>query len=424
MHWLLGCQPNSPFHSLCKELGILKNNRFQILKEFSSFLNEKTGQKLVVTFDLKRLANDMKTMAPEDEKIIDEFIAGCHIMQGVFHAPKPELVEFLKDYNMPVVEFAKSFKNHYLRWYITHMMVPQMPTYAMLFTLGLLADGQLGLVEGGSLNFSLAIAQYYQDLQGEITYGARVEEILVKNSTVIGIRLADGSEHRADVVVSAADGFSTIFQMLGGKYVDQSIRERYAQWPIFWPIHLISFGVARQFPNEPPVKKILLKEPIHTGVQDTDNFRLRIFNYDPSLAPEGKTVVQVLLDTDFDHWYHLQENRALYEAAKAKLAHDVLRRLETLYPGISSQVEITDVATPYTFWRYTRNHRGSFEGWLPTPEAMRTTIPKTLPGLANFYMVGQWVQPAGGIEQSISSGRNLVKTLCEQEAMEFSTVKP
>ncbi|SFG78924.1 hypothetical protein SAMN05660649_02731 [Desulfotomaculum arcticum] len=206
-----------------------------------------------------------------------------------------------------------------------------------------------------------------------------------------------------------------------GKYVDQSTRERYNRWPIFWPIHLVSFGIARQFPNEPSETIILLKESVNTGDKEAFHAYLRIFNHDNSLAPEGKTVVQALLETDFNHWYNLQEDRFLYETEKARVANDVLRRLEALYPGISSLVEMTDVAAPYTFWRYTRNHRGSFEGWLPTPEAVRTVIPKTLPGLANFYMAGQWVQPGGGVQLSINSGRDLVKTLCEQGRKEFST---
>ena len=40
IQWLAGCQQNAPFHSICQELGILKKNRFKILKEFSSFLDE------------------------------------------------------------------------------------------------------------------------------------------------------------------------------------------------------------------------------------------------------------------------------------------------------------------------------------------------------------------------------------------------
>ena len=44
------------------------------------------------------------------------------------------------------------------------------------------------------------------------------------------------------------------------------------------------------------------------------------------------------------------------------MAGEVLERLERHYPGLSGQVEVTDVATPYTTWRYTRNDRGAYEG--------------------------------------------------------------
>ena len=98
-----------------------------------------------------------------------------------------------------------------------------------------------------------------------------------------------------------------------------------------------------------------------------------------------------------------------------------MKRLEKLYPGISQQVEVTDVATPYTTWRYTRNYQGAFEGWLPTPEAFKATVRKTLPGLANFYMAGQWVEPGGGVLTAIYSGRNLVQILCHRDRKRFST---
>lgn len=424
IEWLAGCQPGSPFfpfYHLYQEMGV--NNCFQILNEFCSCLDEETGRSLVVTSDFERLAIDMKTMAPEDEKVIDEFISGCRATR-VIAAPRSDLKEYLKGYHVPVATFAQRIKNPFLRWCVANMQVPEMPLWLLFIQLGQLADGQLGWVEGGSLSLSRAIAKRYQDLGGEITYGACVKGILVENNNAAGIRLADGTEHRADVIVSAADGYSTIFQMLGGKYIDRSIRDRYEQWPLFPPIHFISFGIFRQFPDQTSLKMILLKEPLNTGGKDAGTFRLRIFNYDHSLAPEGKTVIQVKLETDFDHWYHLHEDRALYEAEKAKLANDVLHRLETLYPGISSQVEMTDVATPYTLWRYTRNYRGAYEGWLLTPEAVSAMIPNTLPGLANFYMAGQWVQPGGGIPSALYSGRSLVQTLCERDGKKFSTVTP
>ncbi len=70
-------------------------------------------------------------------------------------------------------------------------------------------------------------------LGDEIDYGVRVYRVLVEDDRAVGVRLADGTEHRADLVISAADGHATIFDMLQGKYVDDEIRATYDEWPIF-----------------------------------------------------------------------------------------------------------------------------------------------------------------------------------------------
>ena len=69
-----------------------------------------------------------------------------------------------------------------------------------------------------------------------------------------------------------------------------------------------------------------------------------------------------------------------------------------------SEIEAIDVATPATFHRYTNNWQGSYEGWLPAPGAMLSRIGKTLPGLGDFYHIGQWVEPGGGLPNCIRSG--------------------
>src|SRR5208283_2095370 len=110
---------------------------------------------------------------------------------------------------------------------------------------------------------------------------------------------------------------------------------------------------------------------------------LRFFNYGPKFSPPGKTVVQVLLLTGWDFWNDLRQDRKRYEVEKKRVCDQALERLEPHYPGITSQVELADIATPYTTWRYTLNRQGAFMGWLPTPKALRTPLPKTLPGLDN-----------------------------------------
>jgi len=419
IHWLLGFKPESMWIQIYREVGALEDNPLRVMKHYVRYIDEPSGQTLDVTGDLDRLATDMKSISPKDGPIIDELVNGARKLQGA------EIMEYFMRYRTPVAEFAERFSNPFLRWCVTTVFMPTMPMSFLFMILGQLEEGELARVEGGALNFSLRIAKRYRDLGGKVKYGATVEEILVENDRAVGVRLADGSEHRADIVVSCADGYSTIFKMLGGRYVDQKIKDQYANWPMFPPILIISFGVANNFADKASANTVRLRRPITLGGQKFEAFSFRIFNHDPTLAPPGKTVVQVILTTDYDWWCDLQEkDRRRYDAEKERVAKDVLAQLECYLPGIASQVEMTDVATPYTFWRYTRNYRGAFEGWLMAPETMQTPVEKTLPGLNNFYMAGQWVEPGGGIPNVLLSGRNLVKMLCRQDGKQFSTTMP
>jgi phytoene dehydrogenase-like protein len=264
-------------------------------------------------------------------------------------------------------------------------------------------------------------------LGGKVTYEATVEEIVVEDDRAVGVRLADGSApststlRYAGAVVSAADGHSTLFKMLGGRYLNDKIQDRYETWPTFRPLLMVSYGVARAFPDEPPFTSIVLERPLQIAGHAVDSLFLRIFNYSDRFAPPGKTVVQANLETEWDYWNDLRgTSRAGYDAEKERIAAEILNRLEAHYPGISSQVEVTDVATPYTFWRYTRNWKGSWEGWLIRPETMRTSIERTLPGLERFYMAGQWVMPGGGVSPVLYSGRHAVQLLCRDDGRGFS----
>jgi phytoene dehydrogenase-like protein len=48
-----------------------------------------------------------------------------------------------------------------------------------------------------------------------------------------------------------------------------------------------------------------------------------------------------------------------------------------------------------------------------------TPLPRTLKGLANFAMAGQWVVPGGGVPTCLLSGRDAVRILCKREGRPF-----
>jgi phytoene dehydrogenase-like protein len=45
----------------------------------------------------------------------------------------------------------------------------------------------------------------------------------------------------------------------------------------------------------------------------------------------------------------------------------------------------------------------------------------TIPGLGNFYMVGHWVSPGGGLPAGLITGRIAVKKMCRKDRKKFVT---
>jgi phytoene dehydrogenase-like protein len=445
IHFFMGHKPGSPIYQLYRELGTAQANHFLDMTTYGRFIDEASGWGVLVTPDLDRLGRELKAASPPDAAFVDELIAGARAMQGFDMsegmAKPPELTGsldklkqmwamrrvfkyFSGKYVQPVADYARGIHSLSLRALIENLFLPDVPVWFLSMLLGLIADGQLGLLDGSSLDFVLPIEKRYKDLGGEITYKATVEEILVENDRAVGVRLADGTTHRADVVVSAADGYGTIFKMLSGRYVNKEIEDRYRNWRLMRPLVMVSFGVAREFAGEVWLSTIKLAKPFAVGNQDIGAMMLRIFNYSAKFAPPGKTVVQAVFETEWDFWRELQKDRPRYDAEKQRVAGEILARLEAHYPGISSKVEVTDVATPYTTWRYTLNHRGAYEGWLPTPEVIVTPVRRTLPGLANFYMAGQWVTPGGGVPPVLFSGRHVAQMLCHADGKPLTTALP
>jgi phytoene dehydrogenase-like protein len=151
------------------------------------------------------------------------------------------------------------------------------------------------------------------------------------------------------------------------------------------------------------------------------NIPVRIFNFDPTLSPEGKTVITVILPTyNYEYWNNLRvDNNVQYNKEKERIADEVLEALEKRYGNVRSNVEMIDVSTPSTVMRFTNNWKGSFEGWVLSPRTGFKSMKKTLPGLRNFYMTGQWVEPGGGLPTAIMSGRNVCQIICREDGKEF-----
>ncbi len=445
IHWLVGSSPKSGMHDMWEETGIAQGREFIDMDEYIRF-EDSAGHTLIFYTDVDRLEKHLLEFAPEDKIAIMEFTDGIRMCIPFDFPSKHDsffvrlrkqsrtIFNFIikgkkmKDWMKITSEnFSQRFKNPLLREAFKEIWIPEFSIFFMFFTFAYLHTKNAGYPIGGSTPMSQALEARYKELGGIIHYNSRVKKILTNDDKIVGIRLDDGTEHTAARVISAADGYTTIFNMLDGKYGNEKTREPYEKWPLFPPIIFVSLGVNRTFEELPRTVSghtFHLKQPVEIGDSVRNKLSVHIFNQDPTLAPAGKTALTIILDTDYEYWKRLSENRTDYLNKKKEIGSIIVDLLNQRFPGISSLVEVVDVATPLTFERYTGNWKGSFEGWLITPGnsgVIMKPMSQSLPGLKNFYMCGQWVEPGGGLPTSIMSGRRLIKKLCKEDHRKFRT---
>jgi phytoene dehydrogenase-like protein len=407
----------------------------------------KNGESLTLYNDLERLEAELHEKAPADAAFTRTFLKTVRKFMG-FRMPLhvgPEVMSpwdklkvgikvlpympgILKYGKIPVREIGERCKTPLLRESFTHnLLFNRCAFFSLIMSMAFAAKRSAGYPIGGSLPLARRFEEAYRRRGGRVHYRSKVARIAVENDAAKGIELEGGDVHPADLVVSAADGHDTIFGMLGGRYTGDRIENLYAGkhkvLTVFPSLVYVSLGVGRAMDDVPHRVSYLIDEPL--AVDDRTEHKAlsaTVYNFDPTLAPEGKTCVNVMFESfGYEHWAALREtDRETYEAEKKRIADRIVDVLDEKMGNIRDRVEVIDVATPATFHRFTNNWRGSYEGWLPAPGAMLSRISKTLPGLGDFYHIGQWVEPGGGLPNCIRSGRDVTQMICKAHGNRFT----
>lgn len=437
LHWFYGADPSGAMRAQWSEVFDVEKLTFVDLPELARLETEE-GDALVIPTNADRLEKELLEHAPQDAEAIRGLASAVRRL-GRLKMPDPgkNWVEnasvLLRDLpGLPVLrsllristrEYGERFTDPLLRNFFIDSEFGGLPALATIISQAWMGSGDAKYAVGGALAIIRLIEQRLADLGGHVRFGARVERILVENGAAVGVELAGGETIKADWVISAADGHATIFDLLGGKYVDAATRRRYETLESFPSYLQISLGVALDLHHQPAMVTRLLKTPLQVDPEtELRRVSFRIFNFDPTFAPAGSTAVTCFLPTrNFKYWSDLRENHSeRYRAEKKRVAESVIGLLEKRIQGVRAAIQVVDVATPASIIRYTGNWKGSMEGWLATPATGFTGLPQTLPGLRKFLMVGQWVMPGGGLPSGILSARPAVKEICKEDGVKFA----
>jgi phytoene dehydrogenase-like protein len=445
LRWLMGALPPSAFNQVWTELGAIAGRKVFVHDEILR-IEAAGGKTLSIPADLDKLAAEFKRIAPEDSGLIDKLVrdARCcaplepplenavelmtlsqKIKVGLRYLPMLPVIFRYK--NLPITTYVARYKNKFLRETLQLIVGNEdMSAIVLVMLLAFRTRNNTGFVAGGSWDFAMAIAERYARLGGAVRYKARVTSIKVENNRATGVECADGTFVPAATVVSCADGHTTIFKMLDGRFVDKKICYLYENCKTFPAIIQVSLGIKTTFPGEPHTLNLHLPQPLRVDDQTRhNNLEVETFGSESGLCPEGTTVMTVRLPTRHEFWTGLKKtDPQRYRAEKKSLIQEIIAILDQRFPGLAQHIERSDIATPATFVRYTGNWQGSYEGWLPTPRVLGRHIPYTLPRLKNFYMAGHWVVAGGGLPSAAIAGRYVAQMICAKNGKIFAATKP
>jgi phytoene dehydrogenase-like protein len=436
IHGFLGSSKKHPYYQLWDELLPIDQIQFFDYDKMYVFMFEDETD-FTIHSDLNRFQEYLQNISPEDTALVNELIRDTKSIGklDMSFMIKPRELYGLLDYlsmirllpalrlirkwnKITVEEYSHKFKHPLLRKTIKNFLSPIL---MHMFVHSAMDQKVSGYPVIGSLGISELLAKKYADTGGILHTQSKVNKIIVENNTAVGITLHNDSTVDGDIIISAMDIHSTLYDLLDGKYFDKETIEAMEKLRLNTSRIQVSIGVFIDPSQIPHSFKIILEEPVTIGTEQHTNFDFIIYGEDSNAAPEGKALfICQIVTRDYDFWIDLRKNnRGEYNRQKKIVSDLIVSILENRFGLLTDKIEMIDVTTPATYHRYTNNWKGSIQGWDQENLFQGNPFNKKMKTLDNFYLTGHWVEPGGGVPTAFKSGRDVAQIICKSLNKKF-----
>ncbi|MCU0487752.1 MAG: phytoene desaturase family protein [Anaerolineales bacterium] len=266
---------------------------------------------------------------------------------------------------------------------------------------------------GGTGAIVDALGRLFVEQGGKVHLSTEVKEILVEGRKATGIRLADGSVHKADIIISNGDVAHTYRYLIPEQYRRKYTNARIDRMKYSMSLFVIYFGTKRQYRDTSVLKhhNIILNQRYKGLLADIFNKNVLPEDFslylhmptitDPSIAPEGAESFYVLscvptLESGTD-WTKM-----------ARPYRDrVMQFLEDNYlPDLQANIVAEHYIDPLHFQNTLNSYRGAAFSVRPTLLQEAYFRPHNRSEeFENLYFVGAGTHPGAGVPAVLSSGK-------------------
>ena len=256
----------------------------------------------------------------------------------------------------------------------------------------------------GMVSITNSLVKLAESLGVKFQFNTIVEEILVENNTVIGVKTADKIENSA-IVVSNMDVYFTYHKMLPHQKAPKKIlkQERSSSAIIFY------WGINKQFPNldlhniffsknyKAEFEAIFDKKTIFDDPTVYVHISSKCL---PNDAPKGGENWFVMVNAPSNSGQNWDE---LIVTARKNIIQKINKILQI---DIENFIEEESILDPRSIEMKTASYQGSLYGTSSNSKfAAFLRHPNFKKGLKNLYFVGGSVHPGGGIPLCLMSAK-------------------
>lgn len=267
--------------------------------------------------------------------------------------------------------------------------------------------GSMQYPRGGASAIVDALVRGICKKGGEVRLRSHVDEILVRNGAVEGVRLKSGERIYAQHVFSNASIWDTIHNLLPEESLPAAYRKKALETPMvesFMHAHIAipSRGLESLVGHHAVVLDSTedIAKPGNTVMVSIPTI------WSPELAPEGWHIIHTYTLEPYDNWPAIRKNRKVYEDVKKQTAQPLFSALRHIIPDLderlNSEGSIVKLGSPLTHARFSRRYRGTYGAAIPAGKA-EFEWPNDIP-IRNLKRCGDSTFPGIGVPSSAAAG--------------------
>jgi phytoene desaturase len=275
---------------------------------------------------------------------------------------------------------------------------------------------------GGTGALMAAIGKLMEEEGVEIRLNETVTQVTLDGRRATGVRLENGAEVPADIVVSNADPMHLFGEMLPRQKIGTGAKFKLRTARLSMGLFLLYFGTTRQYPDVAHHTIWLgnrfreLLDDIFKRGRLAEDFSLYIHRptaTDPSFAPEGCDSFYALcpvpnLNSDLD-----------WSVEGPKLRDRIVAALdETILPGLREHITAEMCLTPADFRDNYLSYQGS--GFSIAPYFTQSAwfrFHNRAEGIERLYLTGAGTHPGAGMPGVLCSAKVIEKLVPAPEAV-------